>query len=165
MPGEITRRTWVRFPLGMSYQFLIIEIWLFQEETFSCQNWCICNAQLVYIYIWFENVNTWNVNEDAVIFLCDSAYLAGHWQHFNLKWIWMIVSRTSLQQWKIYAFAMHSWCIFYLQMLTQEMPTMMQWVSFVLALILWDKMGAARICGIVSWCPALPIYHATLGLV
>ena len=28
----------------------------------------------------------------------------------------------------------------------QEMSTMMQWVSFVLALILWDKMGAARIC-------------------
>ena len=102
------------FPLGMTYQFLIIEIWLFQEETFSCQNWCICNAQLVYIYIWFENVNTWNVNEDAVIFLCDSAYLAGHWQHLNLKWIWMIVSRTTLQQWKIYAFVMHSWCIFYL---------------------------------------------------
>ena len=50
----------------MSYQFLIIEIWLFQEETFSYQNWYICNAQLV--YIWFENVNAWNVNEDAVIF-------------------------------------------------------------------------------------------------
>ena len=113
VPGEITRRTWVRFPLGMTYQFLIIEIWLFQEETFSCQNWCICNAQFVYIYIWFENVNTWNVNEDAVIFLCDSAYLAGHWQYLNLKWIWMIVSRTTLQQWKIYVFVMHSWCIFY----------------------------------------------------
>ena len=97
MPGEITRRTWVRFPLGMTYQFLIIEIWLFQEETFSCQNWCICNAQLVYIYIWFENVNTWNVNEDAVIFLCDSAYLAWHWQHLNLKWIWMIVSRSAVK--------------------------------------------------------------------
>ena len=47
----------------------------------------------------------------------------------------------------------------------QEMSTMMQWVSFVLALILWDKMGAARICGSVSWCPAMPIYHATLRLV
>ena len=43
----------------------------------------------VAIYVWFENVNTWNVNEDAVIFLCDSAYLAGHWQHLNLKWIWL----------------------------------------------------------------------------
>ena len=28
----------------------------------------------------------------------------------------------------------------------QEMSTMMQWVSFVLAPILWDKMVAARIC-------------------
>ena len=51
----------------MSYQFLIIEIWLFQEETFSYQNWCICNAQLLYIFE-FENVDAWNVNENAVIF-------------------------------------------------------------------------------------------------
>ena len=67
MPGENTRRTWVRFPLGMNYQFLIIEIWLLQEETFSYQNWYICNTQLVYIFD-LKMLNTWNVNEDAVIF-------------------------------------------------------------------------------------------------
>ena len=50
VPGEITRRTWVWFPLGMNYQFVIIKIWLFHEETFSYRNWYICNTQLVYIF-------------------------------------------------------------------------------------------------------------------
>ena len=51
------RRTWVRFPLGMSISDY--EIWLFQEETFSYQNWCICNW---YIYL-MKMLTAWNVNE------------------------------------------------------------------------------------------------------
>ena len=40
------------------------------------------------------------MKKDAVIFLCDSAYLVGHWQHLNLKWIYFteICSKKSNEQ-------------------------------------------------------------------
>ena len=130
MPGEITRRTWVRFPLGMSYQFLIIEIWLFEEETFSCQNWCICNAQLLYIF--------------------DLKMLA-HEMSMRMQWFFFVVVPTLRDTDSTLILSGYGWLFkvqpssnekfmhllctvgvyFIYKCSTQEMSTLMQWVSFV----------------------------------